>query len=132
MKEKVLDEVKRFFRPEFLNRLDATIVFHQLARPEILEIVDLMMAMVAKELEEKEIGLETTDAARDHLGEKGFDPVLGARPLRRLIQNEVEDALSDALLSGNIKAGDIAVVDLDSDGKIFVKTKSEEPATSPA
>ena len=132
MKEKVLDEVKRFFRPEFLNRLDATIVFHQLARPEILEIVDLMMAMVAKELEEKEIGLETTDAARDHLGEKGFDPVLGARPLRRLIQNEVEDALSDALLSGNINAGDIAVVDLDGDGKIFVKTKSEEPATSPA
>ena len=132
MKEKVLDEVKRFFRPEFLNRLDATIVFHQLARPEILEIVDLMMAMVAKELEEKEIGLETTDAARDHLGEKGFDPVLGARPLRRLIQNEVEDALSDALLSGNIKEGDIAVVDLDEDGKIFVKVKLEEPATSPA
>jgi len=132
MKEKVLDEVKRFFRPEFLNRLDATIVFHQLARPEILEIVDLMMGMVAKELGEKEIGLETTDAARDHLGEKGFDPVLGARPLRRLIQNEVEDALSDALLSGNIKAGDIAIVDLDDDGKIFVKTKSEEPATSPA
>ena len=132
MKEKVLDEVKRFFRPEFLNRLDATIVFHQLARPEILEIVDLMMAMVAKELEEKEIGLETTDAARDHLGEKGFDPVLGARPLRRLIQNEVEDALSDALLSGDIKEGDIAVVDLDEDGKIFVKVKLEEPATSPA
>ncbi len=132
MKEKVLDEVKRFFRPEFLNRLDATIVFHQLARPEILEIVDLMMAMVAKELEEKEIGLETTDAARGHLGEKGFDPVLGARPLRRLIQNEVEDALSDALLSGNIKEGDIAVVDLDEDGKIFVKVKLEEPATSPA
>ena len=132
MKEKVLDEVKRFFRPEFLNRLDATIVFHQLARPEILEIVDLMMAMVAKELEEKEIGLETTDAARDHLGEKGFDPVLGARPLRRLIQNEVEDALSDALLSGNINAGDIAVVDLDEDGKIFVKVKLEETATSPA
>ena len=132
MKEKVLDEVKRFFRPEFLNRLDATIVFHQLARPEILEIVDLMMVMVAKELEEKEIGLETTDAARDHLGEKGFDPVLGARPLRRLIQNEVEDALSDALLSGNIKEGDIAVVDLDEDGKIFVKVKLEEPATSPA
>ena len=66
------------------------------------------------------------------MGEKGFDPVLGARPLRRLIQNEVEDALSDALLSGNINAGDIAVVDLDGDGKIFVKTKSEEPATSPA
>ena len=132
MKEKVLDEVKRFFRPEFLNRLDATIVFHQLDRPEILSIVDLMMGMVAKELEEKEIGLETTDAAREYLGEKGFDPVLGARPLRRLIQNEVEDALSDALLSGNINAGDIAVVDMDDDGKIRVTAKSEEPAASPA
>ena len=133
MKEKVLDEVKRFFRPEFLNRLDATIVFHQLDKPEILSIVDLMMGMVAKELEEKEIGLETTDAAREYLGEKGFDPVLGARPLRRLIQNEVEDALSDALLSGNINAGDIAVVDMDDDGKILVTAKSEEPAAaSPA
>ena len=133
MKEKVLDEVKRFFRPEFLNRLDATIVFHQLDRPEILSIVDLMMGMVAKELEEKEIGLETTDAAREYLGEKGFDPVLGARPLRRLIQNEVEDALSDALLSGNINAGDIAVVDMDDDGKTLVTAKSEEPAAaSPA
>jgi len=133
MKEKVLDEVKRFFRPEFLNRLDATIVFHQLDKPEILSIVDLMMGMVAKELEEKEIGLETTEAAREYLGEKGFDPVLGARPLRRLIQNEVEDALSDALLSGNINAGDIAVVDMDDDGKILVTAKSEEPAAaSPA
>jgi ATP-dependent Clp protease ATP-binding subunit ClpC len=127
MKEKVLDEVKRFFRPEFLNRLDATIVFHQLDKPEILSIVDLMMGMVAKELEEKEIGLETTDAVREYLGEKGFDPVLGARPLRRLIQNEVEDALSDALLSGNINAGDIAVVDMDDDGKILVTAKSEKP-----
>ena len=132
MKEKVLDEVKRFFRPEFLNRLDATIVFHQLDKPEILSIVDLMMGMVAKELEEKEIGLETTDAVREYLGEKGFDPVLGARPLRRLIQNEVEDALSDALLSGNINAGDVAVVDMDDDGKILVTAKSEEPAASPA
>ncbi|MFB3119315.1 MAG: ATP-dependent Clp protease ATP-binding subunit [Stenotrophomonas maltophilia] len=127
MKEKVMDEVKRFFRPEFLNRLDATIVFHQLARSEILSIVDLMMIMVRKELEEKEIGLEITDAAREYLGEKGFDPVLGARPLRRLIQNEVEDTLSDALLGGNIKAGGIALVDLDEEGKIVVLSKEPEP-----
>ena len=140
MKDKVMDEVKRFFRPEFLNRLDATIVFHQLARDEILLIVDLMMAMVKKELEEKEIGLEMTDAAREYLGEKGFDPVLGARPLRRLIQNEVEDILSDELLGGKIKAGGIALIDLD-EGKIVcrakeVETEAEpeesEPATSPA
>ena len=138
MKDKVMDEVKRFFRPEFLNRLDATIVFHQLARDEILSIVDLMMAMVRKELEEKEIGLEMTDAARGYLGEKGFDPVLGARPLRRLIQNEVEDILSDELLGGKIKAGGIALIDLE-DGKIIVRSKERElepeepePAASPA
>ncbi|MCH7622200.1 MAG: ATP-dependent Clp protease ATP-binding subunit, partial [Chloroflexi bacterium] len=127
MKEKVMDEVKRFFRPEFLNRIDATIVFHQLARSEILSIVDLMMVMVRKELAEKEIGLEITDAARGYLGEKGFDPVLGARPLRRLIQNEVEDTLSDELLGGNIKAGGIALVDLDEEGKIVVLSKEPEP-----
>ena len=136
MKDKVMDEVKRFFRPEFLNRLDATIVFHQLARDEILSIVDLMMAMVRKELEEKEIGLEMTDAARVYLGEKGFDPVLGARPLRRLIQNEVEDILSDELLGGNIKAGGIALIDLDEEGKIVCRPKEPEaepePAASPA
>ena len=136
MKDKVMDEVKRFFRPEFLNRLDATIVFHQLARHEILSIVDLMMAMVRKELEEKEIGLEMTDAARVYLGKKGFDPVLGARPLRRLIQNEVEDILSDELLGGNIKAGGIALIDLDEEGKIVCRPKEPEAepeaAASPA
>lgn len=132
MKEKVMEEVRRFFRPEFLNRLDSTIVFHQLGRSEILAIVDLMMNMVAKELEEKGIGLETTDAAREYLGEKGFDPVLGARPLRRLIQNEVEDTMSDELLAGRIQSGDVAIVDLDEDGKIVVTSKSAEPAASPA
>ena len=79
MKDKVMDEVKRFFRPEFLNRVDATIVFHQLDRPQILTIVDLMMTQVEQELQEKQVSLEITDAARDYLGEKGFDPVLGAR-----------------------------------------------------
>ncbi|HZA23236.1 MAG TPA: ATP-dependent Clp protease ATP-binding subunit, partial [Dehalococcoidia bacterium] len=113
MKDKVMDEVKRFFRPEFLNRLDATIVFHQLDRPQILAIVDLMIDMVRKELEEKQIELGITDKAKEYLGEKGFDPVLGARPLRRLIQNEVEDRLSDELLGGRIKAGGVAVIDLD-------------------
>ena len=125
MKDKVMDEVKRFFRPEFLNRLDATIVFHQLDRSEILAIVDLMMGLVKKELEDKQVDLELTEAAKVYLGENGFDPVLGARPLRRLIQNEVEDRLSDELLSSRIKAGDTAVVDLDEDGKIMIYAKSE-------
>jgi ATP-dependent Clp protease ATP-binding subunit ClpC len=125
MKEKVMDEVKRFFRPEFLNRLDATIVFHQLDQPQILSIVDLMMAFVKKELVGKEIDLEVTEAAKVYLGEHGFDPVLGARPLRRLIQTEVEDRLSDELLAGRIKAGDVAVIDLDEEGQITVRTRSQ-------
>ena len=132
MKEKVMDEVKRFFRPEFLNRLDATIVFHQLDQPQILSIVDLMMGLVRKELAEKDVDLELTEAAKAFLGEKGFDPVLGARPLRRLIQTEVEDRLSDELLGGNINAGDVAVVDLDDDGNIVIKTKPKpEPEAEP-
>jgi len=125
MKEKVMDEVKRFFRPEFLNRLDATIVFHQLDQPQILSIVDLMMAFVRKELVEKEIDLEITEKGKAYLGEKGFDPVLGARPLRRLIQTEVEDRLSDELLAGRIKAGDVAVIDLDDEGNITVRSRSK-------
>ena len=130
MKEKVMDEVKRFFRPEFLNRLDATIVFHQLEKPEILSIVDLMMGMVRKELEDKQVDLELTLAAKEYLGENGFDPVLGARPLRRLIQNEVEDRLSDELLSGRIKAGDVAVVDMDEDGSMIIYAKAEVAAVT--
>ncbi|PKB71916.1 MAG: NDP-hexose 4-ketoreductase [SAR202 cluster bacterium Io17-Chloro-G6] len=143
MRDKVMDEVKRFFRPEFLNRIDSTVVFHQLTKDEILEIVDLMMNQVRGELEEKEIDLEITEAAKVYLGEKGFDPVLGARPLRRLIQDEIEDSLSDEVLSRTLVAGDVALVDLEDDiikitskkakAKPKSKAKSEpeaEPATS--
>ena len=126
MKDKVMEEVKRFFRPEFLNRLDSTIVFHQLDKPEILSIVDLMMDLVRKELEEKQIAIEITEAAKDYLGDNGFDPVLGARPLRRLIQNEVEDRLSDELLAGRIEEGDVALVDLDEEGAITIKCRKGE------
>ena len=133
MKDKVMDEVKRFFRPEFLNRLDATIVFHALDQSEIHQIVDLMMNMVRDELKERSISIELTEAAREHLGANGFDPVLGARPLRRLIQNEVEDRMSDVLLSGEIDEGDTAIVDLDDDGNICIKVRKEEMAAlSPA
>ncbi len=122
MKNKVMDEVKRFFRPEFLNRIDATIVFHQLDRDQIHSIVDLMINLVQDELKDRNITLKLTDAARAYLGEKGFDPVLGARPLRRVIQNEVEDTLSDELLSGRLNDGDEALVDVE-DGKIVVRSK---------
>ncbi len=135
MKDKVMDEVRRFFRPEFLNRIDSTVVFHQLAQPEILSIVDLMMEQVRGELEDKQVGLELTEAAKTYLGEKGFDPVLGARPLRRLIQNEVEDRLSDEILSGRLGAGDIAFIDM-QEGEVTITAKlptdelvrEEEPA----
>ena len=123
MKDKVMDEVKRFFRPEFLNRIDSTVVFHQLRRDEILEIVDLMMNQVRTELDEKEISLEITQAAKTYLGEKGFDPVLGARPLRRLIQDEIEDNLSDVVLNRTLVAGDVAMIDLDNDGAIKITSK---------
>ena len=129
MKDKVMEEVKRFFRPEFLNRIDATVVFHQLDQDQIHAIVDLMINMVQKELEDKNVKLEITDAARSYLGEKGFDPVLGARPLRRVIQNEVEDTLSDELLSGRLNDGDTAVVDCE-DEKIVIRAKV--PAMDPA
>ena len=122
MKDKVMEEVRRFFRPEFLNRIDSTVVFHQLGQDEILDIVDLMMKQVRSELEDKQVGLELTYEAKVWLGEKGFDPVLGARPLRRLIQNEIEDRLSDEILSGRLTAGDVALVDL-LDGVICINPK---------
>ena len=128
MKDKVMEEVKRFFRPEFLNRLDATIVFHALDQSEIHQIVDLMMNMVREELKERNISIEVTEAAREHLGANGFDPVLGARPLRRLIQNEVEDRMSDVLLGGDLSEGDTAIVDLDEEGNICIKVRKEEMA----
>ncbi|CAI8014970.1 Chaperone protein ClpB [Geodia barretti] len=113
MKDKVMEEVRRFFKPEFLNRIDSTVVFHQLDRTEILSIVDLMMNQVRHELDDKQVGLDLSQAAKEYLGEKGFDPVLGARPLRRLIQNEVEDQLSEELLAGRLGPGDVAYVDIE-------------------
>jgi ATP-dependent Clp protease ATP-binding subunit ClpC len=129
MRDKVLEEVKRFFRPEFLNRVDATVVFHALSREHIHSIVDLMINMVRLELADHKVSMEITDAVRDFLSEKGYDPVFGARPLRRLIQNEVEDRLSEEVLAGNLTAGDTAYVDVE-DGEIVVRTKV--PALSEA
>jgi ATP-dependent Clp protease ATP-binding subunit ClpC len=115
MKDKLLNELKRNFRPEFLNRIDGTLVFHPLNKEHIRNIVDLMLGMVSKELVEKSIKLEVTDAAKDFLGKKGYDEVFGARPLRRVIQDMVEDKLSEDLLKGKFQAGDTAVVDLEGD-----------------
>ncbi|MDA1095742.1 MAG: ATP-dependent Clp protease ATP-binding subunit, partial [Chloroflexi bacterium] len=106
MKDKVLNEVKQFFRPEFLNRIDAQVVFHSLSKEHIRSIVDLMLVELQTRLSEKQITIEVSDEARDWLGVKGFDETFGARPLRRVIQNEVEDRMSDLLLQGDIKEGD--------------------------
>ena len=119
MKEKLLGELKRTFRPEFLNRIDGTVVFHPLTKEHIRKIVDLMLATVSEQLAEKGIKLEVTDTAKDLLGEKGYDEVFGARPLRRAIQNMIEDKLSEDLLRGKFQSGDTVVVDTE-EGEIVV------------
>ncbi|MBP2331630.1 ATP-dependent Clp protease ATP-binding subunit [Corynebacterium freneyi] len=113
MKGKVHDELKKHFRPEFLNRIDEIVVFKQLSREEIVEMVDLMLARVSEQLKEKRITMEVTDKAKNLLAKRGFDPVLGARPLRRTIQREIEDQLSEKILYGQIGMGETVRVDVD-------------------
>ena len=115
MKEKVNDALKAHFRPEFLNRIDDTIVFHELSQPEVRQIVDLMVGRTAIQLSQQGMGLELTDAAKDHLADKGYDPTLGARPLRRALQRLVEDPLSEKLLFKEFRAGEIIIVDVEPD-----------------
>jgi ATP-dependent Clp protease ATP-binding subunit ClpC len=111
MKDKVLAEMKKLFRPEFLNRIDATVVFRALGREQIREIVDLMLTRTQKQLTEQRLVMEATDGAKDLLMEKGFDAVFGARPMRRAIQNLIEDPLAEGLLHGRFQPGDIVLVD---------------------
>jgi ATP-dependent Clp protease ATP-binding subunit ClpC len=120
MKEKLLGEVKRTFRPEFLNRIDGTVVFHPLTKEHIRQIVDLMLIIPTQQLAEKGVTLEVTEAAKDFLGDKGYDEVFGARPLRRVIQDMVADKLSESILRGTFSTGDTAVVDLE-EGEIVVR-----------
>ncbi len=115
MKEKLLGEVKKNFRPEFLNRIDGVVVFHPLNKEHIRKIVDLMLISVTQQLAEKGIKLEVTEAAKDLLGKKGYDEVFGARPLRRVIQDMVEDKLSEDLLRGKFQEGDTVTVDLEGE-----------------
>ncbi len=117
MKAKVIEELKQHFRPEFLNRVDDTIVFPQLSQEEIIQIVDLMIAKVDERLKDRDMGIELTPAAKVALAVKGYDPVLGARPLRRSIQREIEDALSEKILYGDLKAGQIVLIDAEGEGE---------------
>jgi len=116
MKSKVQQELKQHFRPEFLNRIDDTIVFHQLTESEIIEIVDLMIASLEKRLQDKDMAIELTPPAKALLAERGYDPTLGARPLRRTIQREIEDPLSEKMLFGDLNPGSIVVVDVEGEG----------------
>ena len=117
MKSKVTEELKQHFRPEFLNRVDDTIVFPPLTKPEIARIVDLMIAKLAKRMEAQDMRLQLTDEARELLADVGFDPVLGARPLRRAIQREIEDALSERILFGELQPGQVVTVGVTGEGK---------------
>ncbi|MFY1680078.1 ATP-dependent Clp protease ATP-binding subunit [Micromonospora sp. WMMD730] len=136
MKQKVNDELKQHFRPEFLNRIDDTIVFHQLRQNEILSIVDIMIQRIEGQLRNKDMGLELTDSAKKYLSKKGFDPVLGARPLRRTIQRDIEDNLSERILFNELTPGQIVVVDCEGDPEDIDKSKlvfhgSDRPAEVP-
>ena len=117
MKNKVQEELKSHFRPEFLNRVDDIIVFHQLEREEIFSIVDLMIAKVDDRLKDRDMAIELRPAAKDLLSKRGYDPVLGARPLRRTIQREIEDSLSEKILFGELRPGQIVIVDADGEGE---------------
>src|SRR5699024_10892677 len=116
MKSKVHEELKQHFKPEFLNRGDDTVVVPQLSQDEIVKIVDLMIAKLETRLTEKEMTIELTHGAKELLAEKGYDPVLGARPLRRTIQRDIEDTLSEKILFGQVHVGDTIIVDAEGEG----------------
>jgi len=130
MKEKVMEELKRSFRPEFLNRIDEVIVFHSLSRDDVKNIVDLMMKRVREQLKAKDIEIELTDSSKELLAEKGYDIALGARPLRRTIQRLVEDPLSEKLLWKEFKAGQTIIVD-SRDGEIVFEGAPVTPDAPP-
>ena len=127
MKEKVNDALKAQFRPEFLNRIDDTIVFHELSVEEVTQIVDLMIKRTSDQLRAQGLGLELTDAAKEWLARTGYDPQLGARPLRRALQHHVEDALSERILYKEFHAGEIIVVDVEDDEIVFRAIEGFDP-----
>jgi ATP-dependent Clp protease ATP-binding subunit ClpC len=127
MKDKVNEALKQHFRPEFLNRIDEVIVFHELTREEVTQIVDLMIKRVREQLESQGLSLELTPAAKDLLARKGYDPTLGARPLRRAIQRLVEDPMSERILWKEFRAGETVIVDAEGDEIVFRSIEGIEP-----
>ena len=130
MKDKVLQEMKKLFRPEFLNRIDASVVFQALGRVQIREIIDLQLGRTQKQLTEQRLTMEVTEGAKDLLMDKGFDPVFGARPMRRAIQNLIEDPLAEGLLHGRFQPGDIVLIDRAGDD-LTLETKPGVVAPEP-
>jgi ATP-dependent Clp protease ATP-binding subunit ClpC len=114
MKHKVSEELKQHFRPEFLNRVDEVIVFPPLTQEEIIAMVDYMVNAVEVRLRDRDMGLELTQAAKELLAKRGFDPVLGARPLRRTVQRDIEDVLAEKMLYGEVGPGQIVLVEVDN------------------
>ena len=122
LKETVMEELKKQFRPEFLNRIDDIIVFAHLNKEEIREIVDLMLNDLFKRLDERQLKIEVADAAKDYLAKEGYSETYGARPLRRVIQKKVEDVLAEEILTGNYQPNDELVMDVHDD-KIVIEKK---------
>ena len=125
MSHKLNEELKKVFRPEFINRLDGVIIFRMLNKNDIREIVNIELEKVAARLKDNNISLHASEAARDQFTEQGFNPEMGARPLRRVIQNQVEDKLSDALLAHEFKDGDHILIDLNADKDVVLKLDEE-------
>merc|ERR1712070_181789 len=125
IKTLVNEELKQYFRPEFLNRLDEIIVFRQLTKSEVKEIADIMLKDVFSRTEEKGITLDVTDAFKERLVDEGFNPAYGARPLRRAIMRLMEDGLAEKMLAGDIREGDSVIMDVDPEGNITVLNGSE-------
>jgi ATP-dependent Clp protease ATP-binding subunit ClpC len=126
MRKKLMDQLRRAFRPEFLNRVDATIVFRMLTKDEITQIVDILVVDVSSRLKEHGLKVKLSQVASEYLAEQGFDPEYGARPLRRVIQNKVEDALSDGILSGRFEEGNTIMIDCVDQELLFTAVKDAE------
>ncbi len=122
LRERVMNDVRSHFRPEFLNRIDETVIFDRLSAGQLRAIVDIQLERLRRRLADNDIELSVTPAALDHLGDRGFDPLYGARPLKRVIRKEVEDRLARSMLAGDVVAGDDVVVDVSSDGELTLST----------
>jgi ATP-dependent Clp protease ATP-binding subunit ClpC len=130
MRDQLLEEARKAFKPEFINRLDDIIVFHQLTKPDLLQIVELEVAKVFRRIKEKEVSIELDQSAKELLIEKGYDPAYGARPMRRAVERYLEDPFAEELLRGNIKAGDLVHTSV-ADGKLqfhVMEPQSSQPA----